>query len=108
CYGVVYMSVYLGAALSTAGRADGYLEVGPTLQVTGQTTVFALGDLSTADAKIDGFARRQVPTGAANTTALMPVRSERADYKSMGAAIVVPIGHAGGAGQFPGQSEIVA
>jgi len=41
----------LGDALATARRADGFIEVEPTLQVTGQTTVFALGDLSTADAK---------------------------------------------------------
>ena len=34
-------------------------------------------------------------------------RSDLAHYESMGVAIVVPIGPTGGAGQFPGQDEIV-
>src|ERR1700687_1575699 len=59
CYGVVPNSDYLGDALAPARRSDGFVEVGPTLQVAGQTTVFALGDLSTADAKMAGHARRQ-------------------------------------------------
>jgi NADH dehydrogenase FAD-containing subunit len=107
CYGVLPNSDYLGEALRPARRADGYIEVGPTLQVTGQSTVFALGDLSTADAKMAGFAGRQAATVAANVNALISGRAELVDYESMGTAIVVPIGPAGGAGQFPGQSEIV-
>ena len=107
CYGVVPNSDYLGPALSAARRADGYVEVGPTLQVTGQTTVFALGDLSTADAKMAGFAGRQAATVAANISALAAGNRELAEYQSMGTAIAVPIGPTGGAGQFPGQSEIV-
>jgi apoptosis-inducing factor 2 len=107
CYGVVPNSEYLGDALASARRADGYIEVGPTLQVAGQTTVFALGDLSTADAKMAGFAGRQATTVAANIAALIAGSSELVDYESMGTAIVVPIGPTGGAGQFPGQDEIV-
>jgi apoptosis-inducing factor 2 len=107
CYGVVPASDYLGNALLPARRPDGYLEVGPTLQVTGQTTVFALGDLSTADAKMAGFAGRQAVTVAANVNALISGGVDLVDYESMGPAIVVPIGPAGGAGQFPGQYEIV-
>jgi apoptosis-inducing factor 2 len=107
CYGVLPNSDYLGDALSPSRRLDGYVEVEPTLQVTGQTTVFALGDLSTADAKMAGFAGRQAATVAANVNALISGSSELVDYESMGTAIVVPIGPAGGAGQFPGQSGIV-
>ena len=107
CYGVVPNSDYLGEALSLARRADGYVEVSPTLQVAGQTTVFALGDLSTADAKMAGFAGHQAATVAANITALASGSAELVDYQSMGTAIVVPIGPTGGAGQFPGQDEIV-
>jgi NADH dehydrogenase FAD-containing subunit len=107
CYGVVPNSDYLGEALSLARRADGYVEVSPTLQVAGQTTVFALGDLSTADAKMAGFAGHQAATVAANITALTSGSAELVDYQSMGTAIVVPIGPTGGAGQFPGQVEIV-
>jgi NADH dehydrogenase FAD-containing subunit len=106
CFGVLPSSNYLGDALLPARRADGYVEVGPTLQVVGQDTVFALGDLSTADAKMAGFATRQAQTVAANIAALES-GSALVDYESMGTGIVVPIGPEGGAGQFPGQDEIV-
>jgi NADH dehydrogenase FAD-containing subunit len=107
CYGVVPNSDYLGNALVSARRSDGFIEVGPTLQVAGQTTVFAIGDLSTADAKMAGFAGRQAATVADNINALTQGRSDLASYESMGVAIAVPIGPTGGAGQFPGQDEVV-
>lgn len=107
CYGVVPNSAYVGDALTSSRGADGFVEVGPTLQVRGQTTVFALGDLSTADAKMAGFARRQAAVVAANITTLASGGGELVDYEPIGAAIVVPIGSTGGAGQFPGQDEIV-
>jgi NADH dehydrogenase FAD-containing subunit len=106
CFGVLPSSDYLGDGLLPARRADGYVEVEPTLQVVGQETVFALGDLSTADAKMAGFATRQAQTVAANIAALES-GSELVAYESMGTGIVVPIGPEGGAGQFPGQDEIV-
>ena len=107
CYGVIPNSDYLGESLLAARRADGYVQVGPTLQVVGQSTVFALGDLSTADAKMAGFAGRQAAIVAANIDALASGHAELVDYTSVGAAIVVPIGPEGGAGQFPGQQEVV-
>ncbi len=107
CYGVSPNSDYLGEELRSARRADGYVEVGPTLQVVGQTTVFALGDLSTADAKMAGFAGREAATAAANIKTLIEGGAELADYESAGPGIAVPIGPTGGAGQFPGQDEIV-
>jgi apoptosis-inducing factor 2 len=51
CYGVVPNSDYLGEALIPARRADGFIEVGPTLQVAGQATVFAVGDISPPTAR---------------------------------------------------------
>jgi hypothetical protein len=42
-----------------------------------------------------------------NINALAQGRSDLTDYESMGVAIAVPIGPTGGAGQFPGQDEIV-
>jgi NADH dehydrogenase FAD-containing subunit len=107
CYGVVPNSDYLGKALAPARQADGFIDVTPTLQVTGHSTVFALGDLSTADAKMAGFAGRQAALVADNINALAQGRSDLAEYQSMGVAIAVPIGPTGGAGQFPGQDEIV-
>jgi apoptosis-inducing factor 2 len=106
CYGFVPNSDYLGESLVGARRSDGFIEVGPTLQVTGQTTVFAIGDLSTADAKMAAFAGRQAATVADNITALTQ-QTELTHYESMGVGIAVPIGPTGGAGQFPGQDELV-
>src|ERR1700716_1416600 len=71
CYGVVPNSDYLGDALLPARRADGFIEVGPTLQVAGQTNVFALGDVSTADSKMAAFAGRQATIVAENINALV-------------------------------------
>jgi apoptosis-inducing factor 2 len=107
CYGVVPNSDYLGDALVSARRSDGFIDVGPTLQVAGQSTVFAVGDISTADAKMAGFARHQAATVADNINALAQGRSDLAHYESMGVAIAVPIGPTGGAGQFPGQDAVV-
>src|SRR3981081_839539 len=107
CYGVVPNSDYLGEALVPARRADGFIEVGPTLQVAGQTTVFAVGDISTADAKMAGFASRQAATVADNINALTQGRSDLTHYEPWGVAIAVPIGPTGGAGQFPGQDDVV-
>jgi NADH dehydrogenase FAD-containing subunit len=107
CYGVEPNSGYLGDALVSALRSDGFIEVGPTLQVAGQTTVFAVGDISTADAKMAGFAARQAATVVDNINALAQGRSDLTPYESMGVAIAVPIGPTGGAGQFPGQDEVV-
>ena len=75
--------------------------------MAGQTTVFAVGDISTADSKMAGFARRQAATAAENINLLAQGRSDLAHYESMGVAIAVPIGPTGGAGQFPGHDEIV-
>ena len=106
CYGVVPNSDYLGSALALARRSDGFIEVGPTLQVAGHSTVFALGDVSTADSKMAGFAGRQATIVADNINALAQGRSDLTQYESWGVAIAVPIGPNGGAGQFPGDDEI--
>jgi NADH dehydrogenase FAD-containing subunit len=108
CYGVVPNSDYLGDALLPARRADGFIEVGPTLQVVGQTTVFALGDISTADSKMAGYAGHQAVIVTNNINALAQGRSDLAHYKSWGVAIAVPFGPNGGSGQFPGEEGIAA
>jgi NADH dehydrogenase FAD-containing subunit len=107
CYGVVPNSDYLGEELAAARRPDGFIEVEPTLQVVGQSTVFALGDISTADAKMAGFAGPQAATVAQNINALTQGESDLANYESMGVAIAVTVGATGGAGQFPGQDDVV-
>jgi hypothetical protein len=54
-----------------------------------------------------GVARHQAATVAGNINSLAQGRSDLAYYEPMGVAIAVPIGPTGGAGQFPGQDEIV-
>ncbi|HWE56575.1 MAG TPA: hypothetical protein VG435_13765 [Acidimicrobiales bacterium] len=44
---------------------------------------------------------------ATNIDSLVQGRSDLVEYESMGVAIAVPIGPTGGAGQFPGQDQIV-
>src|ERR1700694_4979555 len=109
CYGVVPNSDYLGDALLPARRADGFIEVGPTLQVAGQTSVFAIGDVSTpADSKMAACAGRQAALVAANINTLAQGGSELAHYKSWGVGIAVPFGPDGGSGQFPGEDGIAS
>src|SRR6202140_2912335 len=107
CYGVAPNSDYLGEELVLAPPADGVINVGPTLQVAGQATVFAVGDISTADSKLAGLAGRQAAIVADNINALAQGRSDLTRYESWGAAIAVTIGPTGGAGQFPGNDKIL-
>jgi len=109
CYGVTPNSDYLGKDLLAARGPDGFVEVAPTLQVAGHDHVFAIGDLSTADAKMAAFARMQGDTVVANINALIAGKpaSELVSYQPIGPAMIVPIGPFGGAGQFPGQDDIL-
>ena len=59
CFGVTPVSDYLSGSLASARTTEGFIEVDPHLRVLGHQNVFALGDVSTADAKMAGFAGRQ-------------------------------------------------
>jgi hypothetical protein len=54
-----------------------------------------------------GFAGHQAATVAQNINALVQGGSDLTGYESMGVAIAVTIGATGGAGQFPGQDDVV-
>ena len=71
CFGVTPVSDYLTGALASAARPEGYVEVDDYLRVPGHENVFALGDVSTADAKMAGFAGLQAAVVASNVTALI-------------------------------------
>ncbi len=107
CFGVSPVSDYLTGTLSKARAPDGFVRVNEFLQLEGQESVFALGDVSSADAKMAGFAGLQAGVVAGNIKALIARGSELTPYVSMGAAIAVTIGPEGGAGQFPGQDGVV-
>ena len=92
CFGVHPESDYLGAELAPARRADGFVEVGPALQVAGFDNVFAIGDVSTADAKMAGRAGRQAHLVAENIRKLINGDHDLTAYEPIGPAIIVPIG----------------
>jgi NADH dehydrogenase FAD-containing subunit len=108
CFGVSPVSDYLSGGLEAARRPDGFVTVGPALQVAGRDNVFAIGDVSTADAKMAGIAGRQGQLVAANIIKLVNRDTGLAAYQPYGTAIVVPIGPNGGSGQLPGQDELAS
>jgi NADH dehydrogenase FAD-containing subunit len=67
--------------------------------------VFAVGDISTADCKMAGFARHQAATVADNINSLAQGRSDLAHYELMGVAIAVPIGPTGGQVSSPDRAR---
>ena len=92
--------------LAAARRPDGFVEVTPSLQVVGQDTVFAVGDVSTADHKMAG-ASRQAQVVADNIRALITAGGELEADAADGSGILVPIGPRGGSGQRPGVDELI-
>jgi NADH dehydrogenase FAD-containing subunit len=105
CYGVSPVSDYLAGGLAAARQPDGFIEVNQQLQVAGQSTVFALGDVSTIDIKMAARAAMQAVTVAANVQALID-GTPLQDYEPLPPVIVIPLGPEGGAAQLPGQDEI--
>lgn len=108
CFGVTPVSDYLSGDLAGARRPDGFVTVGPALQLAGHDNVFAIGDVSTADAKMAGMAGRQAKLVAENILNMVNGRDDLAAYEPFGTAIVVPIGPEGGSGQLPGQEELAS
>ena len=106
CFGVSPVSDYLDDDLASAWGDDGFVKVGPALQVAGQETVFAIGDVSTADAKMAGRAGRQAHVVAANIRKLMSGDHDLDTYEPVPPAIIVPIGPDMGSGQLPGAPDL--
>ena len=106
CFGVSPVSDYLDDDLASARGDDGFVKVGPALQVAGQETVFAIGDVSTADAKMAGRAGRQAHVVAANIRKLMSGDHDLDTYEPVPPAIIVPIGPDMGSGQLPGAPDL--
>jgi NADH dehydrogenase FAD-containing subunit len=88
--------------------SDGFVTVGPALQVAGHDNVFAIGDVSTADAKFAGLAGMQAQLVAENIIKMINGDSDLAAYQPFGPAIVIPIGPEGGSGQLPGQEDLAS
>lgn len=108
CFGVSPVSDYLGDELAPARRPDGFITVGPALQVTGHETVFAIGDVSTADVKMASRAGQQATVTAKNIKQLISGGRGLTRYEPSEPALIVPIGPYGGSGQLPGQDGLAA
>jgi NADH dehydrogenase FAD-containing subunit len=106
CFGVTPVSDYLAGPLASARTPEGFIEVDRHLRVPGHKNVYALGDVSTADTKMAGFAGLQAAVVASNVTATISGSEELESYESLGPVIAITIGPDGGAGQFPGQEGI--
>jgi apoptosis-inducing factor 2 len=108
CYGVSPVSDYLAGDLAAARRSDGFVEVTPYLQVAGQHSVFAVGDVAAAEHKMAGSAMRQAQLAADNIRALIAGNTDLTPYQPAPPAIIVPIGPQSGSGQRPGMDEFVS
>ena len=108
CFGVSPVSDYLNDDLAAARLPDGFVTVGAALQIPGHDNVFAIGDVSTADAKMAGMAGMQAKLVAENIIKMVNGDNDLAAYEPFGPAIVVPIGPEGGSGQLPGQEDLAS
>jgi apoptosis-inducing factor 2 len=106
CFGVTPVTDYLAGELASARTPQGFIEVDQNLRVLGYENVFALGDASSADANMAGFAGLQAAVVASNVTSIIQGSGDLDTYESMGPVIAVTIGPNGGAGQFPSQDGI--
>ncbi|HEX4519852.1 MAG TPA: FAD-dependent oxidoreductase [Gaiellaceae bacterium] len=105
CNGLRPVSDYLAGGLAGERTSDGWIEVNGKLQVEGQETVFAIGDVSSIDLKTAARAGRQAELVVANVRALAE-GGELTDYEAPPTAIVIPLGPDGGASELPGADEI--
>jgi NADH dehydrogenase FAD-containing subunit len=106
-FGVTPHTEYLRGEMAGARAGGGYVVVDEHLRVAGQERVFAVGDISDADRDMAGFARMQAQVVAANVQALID-GAELTAYDRSPAAIAIPLGPEGGAGQLPGQDEVAS
>jgi hypothetical protein len=107
CYGVFPNRDYLGEALKPARRPDGFMEVTPPPSGRPDNRLCHRGPLHRGRQDPRPSPRAKPLSWPTTSTGLARGRTDLADYQSMGVAIAVPIGPTGGAGQFPGQDEIV-
>ncbi len=107
CFGVVPNTGFLSGALADARWQNGQVAVTDTLQVKGQDTVFAIGDITDVDeAKRGGSAMRHAEVVARNIKTLIAGKQELSTYQPGPPAILLPLGPTGGAAQLPGQGVL--
>lgn len=102
CFGGEVRTDYLDAGLAAARQPDGRLAVTPQLRLTGQETVFAVGDVTALpELKQARAAGEHAEVVAANIRALIEGEPVRDEYRPAPDAMLLPLGPAGGAGYAP-------
>ncbi|WP_034594509.1 NAD(P)/FAD-dependent oxidoreductase [Hamadaea tsunoensis] len=102
CYGAVTASAYLAGELAAVRRPNGQVAVTPQLRVTGQETVFAVGDITDVpELKMARLAQFHAAVVADNIRALIEGREATAVYEPTPDAIVLPLGPHGGVSYAP-------
>lgn len=101
CFGSRPQTGYLDEDLAAARRPDGRIRVTDTLNVVGQETVFAIGDITDVpESKRASAAAEHAVVVAQNITDLIAGRRPSARYKAPEERIVLPLGPTGGASQL--------
>lgn len=101
CFGSRPQTGYLDEDLAAARRPDGHLRVTDTLNVVGQDTVFAVGDITDVpESKRASAAAEHAVVVAQNISDLIAGRRPRARYRAAEERIVLPLGPQGGASQL--------
>jgi apoptosis-inducing factor 2 len=100
-FGVRPHSEYLaGGSLEERRDERGYLRVDEHLRVSGETSIFAIGDLGDADRDMAGVATRQAELTGANIRALITGSGELAAWERFPPLIAIPLGPKGGSGSL--------
>jgi apoptosis-inducing factor 2 len=98
-FGVRPHSEYLaGGSFDDRRDERGYLRVDEHLRVTGETRVFAIGDLGDADRDMAAVASRQAELAAANVRSLITGSGELGSWDTFPPLIAIPLGPEGGSG----------
>ncbi|WP_328465333.1 NAD(P)/FAD-dependent oxidoreductase [Actinoplanes sp. NBC_00393] len=102
CFGGAVRTDYLDPALAAARQPDGRLAVTPHLRLAGQTTVFAVGDVTAVpELKQARAAGEHAAVVAANIRTLIEGGTVSDEYRAAPDAMLLPLGPAGGAGYAP-------
>lgn len=108
CHGLAPTTGYLRGGLARARRPNGFLTVDRHLCVAGQSTVFAIGDITAIDEpKRGGVAGRHARVVAENIRALVRGDQPDAVYRPGSTALLMPLGRTGGAGELRGPDRSV-
>lgn len=100
CYGSRPITNYLDEELAASRRPDGHVRVTDHLAVVGQTTVFAIGDITDVpESKRASAAIDHAGVVAQNISDLMEGKKPSARYLPAAERIVLPLGPDGGASQ---------